>query len=316
MRSHRFKEHYASNKKCPFCRKTLSSKHRLEDHIKRIHKKSFENVERKHQCVYCYQAFFTKGILSRHVIQYHANHLDKSCVICNLKFEHHYELTRHMQRKHFTPVNSAQHYFTCHICSQSFSYRESLMKHLYCHDRKKFKCDKCHRTYWSKKNYVNHIKSPTLCQPKQTYNKISCKECNKEFRTPYVFRRHLLIHSINYRICRVCNANFDDLNTIRKHFKKNHKGERMFHCEYCNVNLSNFKEMMRHRKSHGHKKKFLSAIRINEKLFMLYQDPFNSCQQIKHELDSVIVKTEPIDGEESVDCNKATTVKLEIKSEP
>lgn len=293
LRSHRAKKHY-SKQPCHICKKVLSSKRQLQTHLHSFHQEG-SMIQRNHRCVYCNQLFLTRGNLSRHVVRYHSKNLKRSCDICNLKFIYHYELTQHMQRKHFKLLNRIE--FSCHICSKTFRDREVLTRHVYRHNHMKYECNRCHKILIDKRNYIVHMMKK-VCVPIKIESKVICKECDKEYPNNWYFRRHLLIHSIKYKTCRFCKIEYENVESIKKHFSKNHSMEQIFHCDYCNVNICTFKEMMKHRKSHGHKKKFLTSLRLirktkNNKRIINTKDDHNEGSSIACIKEELEIKTEP-----------------------
>lgn len=185
--------------------------------------------------------------------------LKKSCDICNIKFDYYYELSRHIQSQH-AKVFKGKKQYQCDLCNTTYKHYGSLRSH---NTRK-------HRN------------------KKQINVTVTCNECSKEYLNVQNFRRHLLVHSVKDRTCRFCHCDFKNKDSLKEHFLEDHPHEKIYHCDYCNVQLSTYKEMMKHRKLQSHKKKFRSFTRFHWQLFM------------KSRVGITAVKTEPTDFE---DCN-------------
>lgn len=262
-------------------------------HIKSAHKIEDGLTQRNHQCVYCQEVFTTRGILSYHIVRYHRNDVKKSCDICNIKFEYHYELIRHLRRNHAKLVKGK--HFLCHICNKTCSTRDALNHHIYRHNNKI-----------------------------GMQGKIICKECSKESRDNWDFKKHLLIHSIKYKTCRFCNVDCETVNSLSRHFSKNHAEEKMFHCNYCYLDLSTYKGMMKHRKSQTHRKKFWTFVRLHKHDFVkkasqIKQENTDGLNDglIKREAEFVVVKTEPTEDNSTFFNSNVTDDGIKvIKSEP
>lgn len=242
-----------------------------------------EFTQRNHQCVYCHEVFTTRGILSYHLIRYHRNLLKRSCDVCNIKFDYHYELTRHLRRNHFKLSKGNQ--FLCHICNKTCSSLDALRHHIYRHNNKI-----------------------------AMQGKLICKECSKESLDNWDFKKHLLIHSIKYKTCRFCNTDYENVDSLSQHFLKNHSQEKMYHCDYCNLELSTYQGMMKHRKSLTHRKKFWMFVRLNRHAFVkkvsqIKQENTEELNNelIKREVEFVNIKTEPIDEVDSTVCHSNVT---------
>lgn len=256
------------------------------------HAEECEIGSRNHQCVYCHQLFLSKGALTYHIIRYHRNVLKKSCDICDLKFEYFHELTKHMQIKHTKPLNGKP--MTCHICKKLFRNRETLRTHIYRHKN----CDgTCYKVYLDQNNFT-YLKSKRVCvHKKNNKTKITCMECFKEMPSSFALKRHAVIHSINYKYCRFCNINYENVEKLKRHFMKCHSKETCFHCDYCNLELSTFRNMMNHRKSQRHRKQYWLVYRKNIQTNNKSEEEDEVNNEFIKEVIVVVpnIKSEPVD---------------------
>ncbi|XP_063899199.1 zinc finger protein 286A isoform X3 [Helicoverpa armigera] len=107
-------------KECKACNKIFESKRKLELHIRRDHL-----LERRFKCTECEMEFFTKALLSNHMVKH-----------------------------------SGVKMFPCKVCSKSYSLMKGLREHMRIHNNdKRFKCEICDQAFVQKCSWRGHMRS-------------------------------------------------------------------------------------------------------------------------------------------------------------
>ncbi|CAG2240838.1 Zinc finger and BTB domain-containing protein 49 [Mytilus edulis] len=173
---------------CDICKKKLSSKHTLQQHLKRVH----SSVEERElfTCETCKKSWLEKKTLDRHMKVKHGNGAVKEhlCDICGKGFETPYDVKKHKQVHDKVP----QH--VCDVCSKAFKFREGLLIHM--------------RTHSGERNYL-------------------CKDCGKTFQQSGALKRHQRTHTGERPfVCSLCKDTFNDTSILRRHMILKHKKEK------------------------------------------------------------------------------------------
>ena len=119
-----------------------------------------------------------QGNLWRHTQSIHKKvHL--SCDICDAKFSKPSELTKHLRIRHVTKL-------MCHSCSSTFGTESGLLKHVQrTHNEiRNFSCKMCPEQFSDKDSYTGHVNKHNDIKP------YKCNTCSKSFDHPRSFRRH------------------------------------------------------------------------------------------------------------------------------
>ncbi|XP_052105894.1 zinc finger protein 664-like [Mytilus californianus] len=175
---------------CDICKKKLSSKHTLQQHLKRVHL----SVEERElfSCEICKKSWLEKRTLDRHMKVKHGNSAvntkEHLCDICGKGCETAYDVKKHKQVHDKVP----QH--VCDVCSKAFKFRAGLYMHM--------------KTHTSTREYL-------------------CKDCGKTFTQSSALKRHQRIHTGERPfVCSLCEDTFNDQSILRRHMILKHKKEK------------------------------------------------------------------------------------------
>lgn len=147
---------------CCFCRKKVSGRAYLRNHIRTLHLKSTKLF-----CDHCPKVFYNKNYIKRHMIAAHSKK-NLSCNICDFKTSFKSTFLRH-KKKHDTGVE-------CPICRQLV---KELKRHIRTHTSKK-NCPVCHQIF-SYANLKSHMKLHTRA--------LRCEICEEAFEKKLDLRR-------------------------------------------------------------------------------------------------------------------------------
>jgi hypothetical protein len=122
---------------CIYCKKGLSSKDTLRQHVLAVHKQLFIKCSLRG----CGKYFLSQSDLGKHFLENHQENEDVKllkCLKCNYKTNRKFSLNQHIERKHGTVK------VTCPKCSNVFKSKILLNAHLdSVHQHKRMKCNHC-----------------------------------------------------------------------------------------------------------------------------------------------------------------------------
>ncbi|XP_041818983.1 zinc finger protein 2-like isoform X2 [Chelmon rostratus] len=142
--------------------------------------------------------------------------------------------------------------YCCKVCSKSFCYRASFLKHVQEDERNTDLCGVCGTCFESEENLRLHL---------QTYIRTNdCEVCGKHFDGHKQLEMHMRTHTGEKPyICSVCGKAFAQNGNLMGHMRV-HTGERPYVCSVCGQSFS-FKEyMMAHMRIHTGEKPFLCSV--------------------------------------------------------
>ena len=270
---------------CSVCQQKFDNQHRYATHCKSHFMK----------CTICNQAFpsnvdymkhqeFSHGIISqmnkkRFKNQVNANSIVSNrgnslkCGICAMKFETHYDLTKHadthkfvcphcqqsfqkssylslhVQMTHKGQLDYVQDMFNknsnakCNLCGKAFVSVERLNAHkMYAHDGiRNFRCDLCEETFGSPSLLHGHKTSVHG----KSFIHYTCKKCNKIFASVSALTLHgkscKMPSNLQSFKCIFCKkATFNTAEAFKNHYDEFHKEDlakkpppKMYKCDIC-----------------------------------------------------------------------------------
>ncbi|XP_050343015.1 zinc finger protein 845-like isoform X2 [Nymphalis io] len=137
--------------------------------------------------------------------------------------------------------------FSCNKCNRSFYTKQKLETHKKTHFMEpKFKCDHCIASFNSKGALARHMVAH------MDVREFTCKICAKTFKWKSGLHRHMLIHNFAKRFkCEMCKMSFATKYAFQHHYRV-HTGERPYKCELCSQPYSYKRDFNRHcLKKHG-----------------------------------------------------------------
>lgn len=154
-------------------------------------------------------------------MKHHLKHKPKSewrekCNLCDMRFERHALLVRHLKTEHVDDQSSASSPWKCRHCGKHMMTKLSLGIHERIHTgAKPYVCEWCGQRFRSRANLLQH-------HPKHTgIKKHKCEECGKLFSRKSFVTAHMRVHTGERPYsCRVCNRKFTQIGDMRRHEKK------------------------------------------------------------------------------------------------
>lgn len=226
--------------KQPNCNKAYTSKSHLDRHVNSVHLPPENDVV--YSCSQCNRSFANRQNLKRHINTVHA--VQFTCDLCKVTYKKKNQLTAHMYQH--TGIKA----FKCDICKETFVSLYQKKRHMRYH--KTYKCEDCDIVFdhWSK--YQKHKKAkhvPSYTSTPQNLKSLkSLLESNVTVIQPKINlwlpggaeRRMLLSPSAEgYAeafVCNECKRTFKERGHIVRHLKTHgHKKiTKTFPCPYEN----------------------------------------------------------------------------------
>ncbi|XP_078512713.1 uncharacterized protein LOC144772339 isoform X2 [Lissotriton helveticus] len=176
-------------------------------------------------------------------------------------------------------IQTDNNLFTCTVCEQSFTEKESLQVHLGIHRGiKLFPCNKCEKSFTQKANLQRHMRIHMGVKP------FPCTECEKSFRQYCDMQRHMRIHTgVKPFHCTECGKRFTQKAHLQGHLRihtvvkplpcpeceksftqhcdhqchrRIQTGGKPFHCTVCGRSFSLKTTLQCHMKTHTRAKPF------------------------------------------------------------
>ena len=142
-------------------------------------------------------------------------------------------------REHTSKVHSTNK-FACTICDKSFSEKTRLKQHENTH-KSKISCPHCMKDIKKLDKHIKNCKKYNLSNEKSKITNVSkCNLCNIDFGDLDSLRKHArLYHSI---LCNECGKRFTSNRKLTEHKKISHREPK--ECEYCQKTIRS--SMKRH----------------------------------------------------------------------
>ncbi|RZC42243.1 zf-AD domain containing protein [Asbolus verrucosus] len=170
------------------------------------------------------------------------------CSVCGKKFKERCRLKLHSE------THSKEKLYYCGFCDEHLRTYQQLLAHKRNHQNfKEFVCPECGRKLRSAATLKEHIAAHKGVQ-------YPCPICQQPFRSKFILKCHKKTHDANYeqtRIvkCNACQKEFMSENSLKKHIRKSHKGERHL-CEVCGKSLTSAASLRDHVLIHTGEKPF------------------------------------------------------------
>ncbi|XP_070577853.1 DNA-binding protein Ikaros-like [Ptychodera flava] len=168
------------------------------------------------------------------------------CYICDVTFHDEHMYSKHLEEHavgHFAHSQHIMKSFKCHICSRSFSKKQTLKRHSILHSGiKPFKCAFCTHSTYRKDHLQAHIRIKHLAgKSKQA----KCTICNVVFSTHQSLTNHMKSHR-NLHNCLHCGEGFYSTGALASHIRSRHasgglsqqNGGTVYTCEPCRFTTS------------------------------------------------------------------------------
>ncbi|CAH0727755.1 unnamed protein product, partial [Brenthis ino] len=149
-------------------------------------------------------------------------------------------------RKHLL-LHTAERKFKCNECSRSFYTKKDLESHIKYHSKEPaFKCHNCIAVFQTKATLARHMLIHTNVKD------FKCQICSKAFKWKNGLLRHMQIHNISREFkCEICEMSFSTKYGFQHHTRV-HTGERPYKCELCSRPYSYKRDFNKHcLKKHG-----------------------------------------------------------------
>ena len=225
---------------CPFKAK---SKDKLKDHFSRVH-----NNKKLYKCDLCdYRGKVPRDVSLHKKVHDTDNTSKHKCTECEYETVWQSNLNRHFKRTHEN-IKA----FKCDACDQSFTVKNSLVKHQYTVHGidiglTKFHCsfDNCGYETIHKQVLKNHISANHETKPEK------CSICHQMLKNSLTLKNHIeRMHSKEKKVyeCLACSKQYFKLLSLKEHLNVIHgEGEKeTFNCEYCNYFTLRKRNLKRH----------------------------------------------------------------------
>nr|CAI5861254.1 unnamed protein product [Callosobruchus analis] len=134
--------------------------------------------------------------------------------------------------------------YECRHCQKQFTTRSACTSHTQRHLGKRFPCELCGRSYYTKQHLKEHLDSHL---DKQTY---LCSVCGKGCKQKSGLAYHMLLHTDEKKYqCTYCARQFRMLQSLRRH-ERTHTGEKPFQCRFCDRPFGSKSEVAAHENTH------------------------------------------------------------------
>ena len=234
-------------KACELCKKVIQC-NEFQDHMKNRHKKnetfyvechwcdkklstnSYEcHAMRKHFygkfiCHKCPFSAYSANVLASHIQEGHEDCKLARCPSCKTDI-------------FLTALES--HYKSCIVTKIKLEDKLNQM------------CDKCGKTFHSKKHFYDHKKFHLREEGDESLYK-HCDKCDKKFVLSHSLKEHMQVFHDNIKfICELCPMTFNSNNGLKYHINQFHSADQRYECKVCGVRKGSISHLRVHEKIHS-----------------------------------------------------------------
>lgn len=183
---------------CNICNISVVGNRKALRNHQRIH------MPKRHICAMCERHFIYQYQLQNHMLS-HSTNKPYVCELCNTTFKYKHSFNAHVATVH----NGVMSMVECNVCGKGCTGRAALKRHkLKMHANATYKCDKCFKTFLTKRNFNEHTETPC--------NAAVCKICQRLFASARALKRHLITIHTDIK-CETCRQNFSCLDELSVH---------------------------------------------------------------------------------------------------
>ncbi|KAF0312751.1 Mitochondrial carrier protein Rim2 [Amphibalanus amphitrite] len=214
---------------CHMCRQTFSSERNLKAHVEKLHKVASAAPPEQPVQVWCpaCTALLPPGDVLSHVTERHGGRLECGC--CRLTLDGAAEAAGHCAERHTAnymcivpdsadPVAAVYADLLRRLRGRARRLRLSLL------GRTAVRCPYCAQTC-----SLHYLRTHLY---KHRAAGFRCRVCDKRFKFPVSFQKHLLVHAGRADKCPQCAAVFSSRSNLLSHLRT-HSSERQFSCDRC-----------------------------------------------------------------------------------
>lgn len=254
-----------SKTKCKVCDMNFSTSRSLRTHMMENH------TESKFECEICHLSFNLEDSRNRHM---KAKHKEYHCDGCNQNFISTERLQDHVIDEHEDIVDENNENGilindefidkrTCKECNTFFTSINSLVSHIHDHEKTKFECKTCSKSFSFESSRNRHEK---VAHDKRLDHR--CDACDhREFGTKSELREHVFRYHTDYdskktkvsnivitkedvdkRKCNYCGKHFAKVQFLKLHVAAVHESV-SYDCEFCSKSFSFESSKLRHVKA-------------------------------------------------------------------
>ena len=115
-------------------------------------------------------------------------------------------------------------------------------------------CDKCGKTFHSKKHFYDHKKVHLRKEGDESLFK-HCDKCDKKFACSTSLKEHVQVFHDNIMfICELCPMTFKTTKSLKLHINQIHSTDKTFECKVCGVRKGSISNLRKHERVHSEPK--------------------------------------------------------------
>ena len=166
----------------------------------------------------------------------HQPGLNVKCGECDELFYFHVDFMNHMRMKH-----GISHPYHCPRCSNTYSSRESLIRHCSIQHNKN-QCSICEKEFSDKRDLRDHIaRLHNEGEPQ-----FECADCQRRYYLQKDLDKHRKTHGKQSFPCDECSKTFKTRGSLKEHLEYTHSNRRKFRCKVCFVRFKRKNSLLRH----------------------------------------------------------------------